>query len=76
MSKASNWALHCGKVKGMSFSLIVVAALIVMMGEVGDSVDDEGWVVMLQEADKEGKKDEYSLECFLLWYHNKPYTAL
>ena len=47
----------------MSFSLIVVAALIVMMGEFGDSVVDAQMVVILQEAERK-KEDEYSLEFF------------
>jgi hypothetical protein len=34
----------------MSFSLMVVAALIVMMGEFGESMVDAEMVVILQEA--------------------------
>jgi hypothetical protein len=40
----------------MSFSLMVVAALIVMMGEFGESVVDAEMVVILQEAER--KKQE------------------
>jgi hypothetical protein len=40
----------------MSFSLMVVATLIVMMGEFGESVVDAEMVVILQEAER--KKQE------------------
>jgi len=41
MSKASNCALHCGKVEAVSFSLMVVAELIVMIWSRVELMDAE-----------------------------------
>ena len=51
----------------MSFSLMVVAALIVMMGECVESVVDVVMVAICKkQRKKNSRKDEYSLEIFRL----------
>ena len=58
MSSASNWALHCGKVEGVIFSLMVVVELRVMICESVEYAD----VAAMEQV----WRKNYSLEFLLL----------